>query len=108
MGSDFVGLDGAVTFWYSGANDIYDEVICVRTDLHQFLRNSVILEEMYNGLGPIQDSLLRRDSIIAQEYSEVQMLTKVDELILKLLYHPDIQCGMNAAECEAVIRQLYY
>lgn len=37
-----------------------------------------------------------------------QSLTQVDELILKLLYHPDIQCGMDTAQCEAVIRTLYY
>jgi hypothetical protein len=37
-----------------------------------------------------------------------QSMTEVDELILKLLYHPQIQCGMDAQQCEAVIRQLYY
>jgi hypothetical protein len=59
-------------------------------------------------LGPIQDTGLRPDSIIYQEYSEPQELTEVDELILKLLYHPDILPGMNAAQCEEVIRRLYY
>lgn len=29
-------------------------------------------------------------------------------LVLGLLYHPQIQCGMDAAACEAVIRSLYY
>ena len=32
----------------------------------------------------------------------------VDWLILKLLYHPDIKCGMNAQQCEEIIRKLYY
>lgn len=107
MGDNFWGMDGAVTFWYS-FDEIYDAIICYRTDLDQYLRNSVILEEIYNGLGPIQDTQLRPDSIIYALYSQPQQLTDVDELILKLLYHPDLQCGMNAAECEAVIRQLYY
>jgi len=52
--------------------------------------------------------MLRPDSIIYQEYSEVQDLTLVDWLILRLLYHPDMLCGMDAAQCEAVIRDLYY
>lgn len=108
MGTGYTGLDGAVTFWYDGYNRIYDAVICVRTDLDQHLRNSVLLEEIYNGLGPVQDTELRQDSIIYQQYSEVQTLTRVDELILKLLYHPDMRCGMDAAQCEAVIRDLYY
>ena len=107
MGSDFTGLDGAVTFWYTD-DEIYDANICVRTDLDQHLRNSVILEEIYNGLGPIQDTSLREDSIIYSEFTQPQALTEIDELILKLLYHPDLKSGMNAAECEAIIRQLYY
>ncbi len=107
MGSNFDSVDGAVTFWYD--NDvIHDAVICYRTDISQVLRNSVILEEIYNGLGPINDTVLREDSVIYSEYSEQQSLTEVDKLILKLLYHPKMVCGMNAEECEQVIRSLYY
>ena len=106
MGKNYKGLDGAMTFWYSN-DEIYDAIICVRTDLDQYVRNSVILEEIYNALGPAQDTDLRKDSIIYSGYSEPQSLTEIDELILKLLYHPDMQCGMEADACEAVIRQLY-
>lgn len=107
MGDNFANTDGAVTFWYRN-NAIYDEIICYRNDIDQFIRNSVILEEIYNGLGPVQDTSLRADSVIYSGYSEPQQLTGIDELILRLLYHPDMKCGMNAQECEAVIRQLYY
>lgn len=108
LGENFWGMDGGVTFWYDGDNAIYEATICYRTDISQQVRNSVILEEIYNGLGPIQDTQLRSDSLIWSGYSEPQWLTPVDELILKLLYHPDLSCGMDAAACEAVIRQLYY
>ena len=108
MGDDYAGLDGAVTFWYDADNRIYDETVCIRTDLDQYLRNSVILEELYNGLGPVQDTVLRPDSLIYQEYAMPQELTPVDELLIRLLYHPDIRCGMDAEACEAVIRDLYY
>ena len=84
MGPNFTGMDGAVTFWYD-YDIIYDAVICYRTDLGQYLRNSVILEEIYNGLGPIQDTSVRPDSIIYAGFSEPQALTKIDELILRLL-----------------------
>ncbi len=107
MGPDFEYMDGAVRYWYMD-NEIYDGIICVRHDLSQTLRNSVILEEIYNGLGPVQDTNLRPDSLIYQAYSEPQWLTAVDELILRLLYHPEIRPGMNAQECEQVIRRLYY
>lgn len=108
MGDQFLGMDGGVTFWYNDENVIFDAIICCRTDLTQQLRNSVILEEIYNGLGPIQDTSFREDSIIYSELSEPQQLTGIDWLLLKLLYHPDMKCGMTAAQCEAVIRQLYY
>lgn len=101
-------LDGAVTFWYDGMNQIYDATICIRTDLEQTIRSSVILEEIYNGLGPIQDTTLRPDSIIYQYASTALSLSDMDDLILQLLYHPDMRCGMGAAEAESVIRSLYY
>ena len=107
MGEDFSGMDGAVTFWYDSLDAIYDGIICIRTDLDQQLRNSVILEELYNGLGPIQDTWLREDSIIYSGYSEPQSLTDVDKLLLRLLYRPELQCGMDARECEILIRELY-
>ena len=107
MGETFSGMDGAVTFWYDD-DAIYDATICIRTDLDQHLRNSVILEELYNGLGPIQDTWLREDSIIYAGFSEPQQLTEVDELLLRLLYRPELQCGMNARECEILIRELYH
>ena len=101
-------LDGAVTFWYDGMDQIYDAIICIRHDIDQNIRSSVILEEIYNGLGPIQDTAIREDSIIYQYGSEVLALSDMDWLLLKLLYHPDMRCGMDAAEAEAVIRALYY
>lgn len=108
MGTGFEDMDGAVTFWYNGSNEIYNATICYRTDIDQYIRNSVLLEEIYNGLGPIQDTQMRTDSIIYANYSTPQTLTEVDWLILKLLYHPNITCGMTAAQCEQVIRDLYY
>jgi hypothetical protein len=107
MGEQYVNVDGAVTFWYE-RNEIYNAIICCRDDMGQYLRNSVIMEEIYNGLGPVQDTRLRPDSLIYQYYAEPQQLSAVDEVIIRLLYHPDIKCGMNAQQCEEVIRSLYY
>ena len=108
LGDNFADKDGGVIFWYNGADQIYQATICYVTEIGQYTRNSVILEEIYNGLGPIQDTDLRQESIIYSGFSEPQTLHPIDELLLKLLYHPDMKCGMTAEECEAVIRQLYY
>jgi hypothetical protein len=107
MGKEFNGMDGAVNYWYT--DDIIDRAtICYRTEIDQYVRNSVIIEEIYNGLGLIQDTSLRKDSIIYSEFSMPQELTKIDELLLRLLYSKELKPGMGAKECEEVIRQLYY
>ena len=108
MGEQYWGTDGAFTFWYDGQDVIYDCTICIRTDLEQEVRNSVILEEIYNSLGPAQDTDLRAESIIYSGYSTPQALHPIDQVILQLLYHPSLSCGMSAADCEAFIRELYY
>ena len=100
--------DGAVQFWYyTATNNIHTGRIGYRTDISQTIRDSVIPEEIINLLG-LNDTVLRKDSIVYQYGSEVTELSEVDWVILKLLYHPEIKCGMNAAACEKVIRKLYY
>ncbi len=109
MGSEHADADGLVTYWYNNdRNDIYKSDIYISTEVLQEVRNSVIQEELYNGLGLTQDTSLREDSIIFSGYSTPQELTEIDDLLLKLICHPDIKPGMNAAQCEAVIRSLYY
>ena len=101
------GCDGGVTFWYD-ADKIWSATVCIRTDIPQEVRNSVILEELYNGLGPVQDTDLREDSLIWSGYSSPQWLTDVDMLILQLLYHPSLEPGMDRESCAEAIRSLYY
>ena len=108
MGEQHWDLDGIFTFWYDGWNTIYDCTICIRTDIDQEARNSVILEEIYNALGPAQDTDLRQESIIYAGYSIPQALHPIDQVILQLLYHPAMACGMTIDQCDAIIRQLYY
>ena len=100
--------DGAVQFWYyDNTNDIYSGRIGYRKDATQKTRESVIPEEIVNLLG-ISDTTLRKDSITYQYSNEATEPSAVDWAIIKLLYNPKIQCGMNAAQCETVIRELYY
>ena len=106
---DFIGYedaDGAVQYWYDTyGNYMTSATIGCRTDVEQYVRNSVIQEELINALG-ITDTWLREDSMVYAGYSEPQTLSEMDWLLIGLLYHPDIQCGMSAAECEQVIRNI--
>ena len=99
---------GATEYWYYiNTNEIHSARIGYRTDLSQDIRNSVLLEEIVNTLG-ISDTVLRSDSITYQYSDDNTVLSDVDWLLLRLLYHPDIHCGMDAEACEAVLAELYY
>lgn len=99
--------DGAVQYWYyTDTNVIYDARIGYRTDIDQYTRNSVLLEEVFNGLG-ITDTVLREDSIAYQGFSQPQELSEIDWLMIKLLYHPEMKAGVNREECVKVIRKIY-
>lgn len=105
---NYEDADGAVEYWYyNETNQIHNAAVGYRTDIDQYTRNSVLLEEVINGLG-ITDTKLREDSITYQGFSQTQELSDMDWLILRLLYHPDIKCGMNLEQCRAVIKKLYY
>lgn len=99
--------DGAVEYWYDNVgNYIHYATVGYRVDVDQEVRNSVILEEIVNGLG-MTDTEVRTDSIAYNGYSTVQELSEMDWLLLELLYCPEIQCGMGASECEEIIRNLW-
>ena len=70
--------------------------------LSQYLNSEII-----NALG-VTDSVLRPDSIVYQYSNATTALSEIDWLILKLLYHPEIRCGMDAEACAAVIQTLYH
>ena len=99
---------GAMEFWYyTDTNEIYAARIGYRTDLDQMTRSSILLEEIVNMLG-ISDTLQREDSITYQYSNENLALSEVDWILLKLLYHPEMQCGLDARNCAAVIKEIYY
>jgi len=100
--------NGAVQFWYyTATNEIHSANVGYRTDLDQRTRSSILLEEIVNMLG-LSDTVLRKDSIVYQ-YSDNNMeLSDIDWVILKMLYDPRIQCGMDFEDCKAVIQELYY
>ena len=99
---------GAAHFWYyNETNEIYTADVGYRTDAEQSIRESVLLEEIINVLG-ISDTIIREDSIVYQYSDDNVSLSDVDWVILKLLYNPAIQPGMDAESCQTVIQELYY
>ncbi len=100
--------DGLATYNYNNQTGVItDGDVYIRTDIDQTNRNSVILEEMYQILGPTKDTLVRKDSIIYQR-GNAPKLSKEDESIMRLLYCERITPGMTAAQSEEIIREIYY
>lgn len=108
--SGVTGCEGYTTVWYDDENLAVDHgTIYLLNSMAQEARESVILEEIYNTLGPLQDTVFREDSIIYQLTAEepARWLSPMDELILQLLYRPELASGDPWEHCEALIRQVY-
>lgn len=86
---------------------ITDGDVYILTDSSQADRNSVILEEVYQILGPTKDTLVRKDSIIYQ-HGNPSKLSDEDKSIISLLYNSRITPGMTPMQSEEIIREIYY
>lgn len=81
-----------------GAAPVYTQAVAVIRGEHpDLLRLSCIHEEIAQGLGLANDSPRARPSIFNDD-EEFALLTRQDELLLKMLYDPRLKPGMTPAE----------
>lgn len=105
---DEKSADGCMTFWFDPETcEITSAVIGYNGSMPQDIRKSVILEELYQSLGIPDDTSVREDSVIYKYGSEISEFSDMDLCILKLLYLPEMKCGMGREECAEVIRKNY-
>ncbi len=93
-------------WWYNDNLEVFSAEIYIRSDIDQTTRSRTIRHEVYQGLGMLQDSA-REDSIIYLADLQADEMSEMDLLIVTLLYHQDIELGMNGEECAGIIRELY-
>ncbi|WP_308342253.1 DUF2927 domain-containing protein [Roseobacter insulae] len=95
----------AVAAYAAGANEnTYTAAVAViRAENPSLLRLSCIHEELAQGLGLANDSRDARPSIFNDD-DEFALLTKHDELLLKMLYDPRLKAGMTASEAAPITR----
>ena len=74
----------------------------VRAEHPDLLRLSCLHEEIAQGLGLANDSPAARPSIFNDD-EEFALLTRQDELMLKMLYDPRLRPGMTLAEARPII-----
>jgi hypothetical protein len=87
------------------ANTYTAAVAVIRSENPDLLRLSCIHEELAQGMGLANDSPAARPSIFNDD-DEFALLTRHDELLLKMLYDPRLQIGMNAAEAQPIVREI--
>ncbi|WP_028725621.1 DUF2927 domain-containing protein [Paracoccus zeaxanthinifaciens] len=104
------GLPAAISctvFAYSrgGASDYAHAVAVIRAELPPLLRTSCIHEELAQGMGLSNDSPAARPSVFNDD-EEFALLTRHDELLLKILYDPRLRPGMTEAEAGPIVRRI--
>lgn len=77
----------------------------IRAEHPDLLRLSCIHEEIAQGLGLANDSPTARPSIFNDD-EEFALLTRQDELMLKMLYTPALRPGMTEAEARPIVESL--
>jgi len=91
----------------SGSNPgVYTRAVAViRAEHPDLLRLSCIHEEIAQGLGLPNDSPRARPSIFNDD-EEYALLTKQDEMMLRLLYNPALRPGMTVDEARPIVEKL--
>lgn len=91
-------------FSYSpGRLSSYDRAVAViRAELPDLMRRACIHEEIAQGLGLINDVPTARPSIF-NDNEEFALLTRQDELMLRILYDARLRPGMSLAEARPIV-----
>lgn len=89
-----------------GAPGVYTRAVAViRAEHPDLLRLSCIHEEIAQGLGLPNDSPRARPSIFNDD-EEFALLTKQDEMMLRILYNPALRPGMTVEESQPIVARL--
>ena len=96
----------ASIWWYNGSYQIYQGDVYYLGTMPDYERKSVLIEELYQVMGILNDTYSYPESLIYQYYTEADWPCALDWAIMQLLYHPDIRSGMSEDQCVEVIDKL--
>ena len=94
-----------LAFTPSGSASYTQAVAVIRAEHPDLLFRGCIHEEVAQGLGLANDSPAARPSIFNDD-EEFGLLTRHDELLLRILYDPRLRPGMREAEATPVVRRI--
>jgi hypothetical protein len=93
-------------FSEAGGGSTYVAAIAIIRDEHPpLLRRSCLHEEIAQGMGLPNDSPAARPSIFNDD-EEFALLTRHDELLLRILYDPRLRPGMEPAEARPIVARI--
>jgi hypothetical protein len=89
-----------------GQSSSYDQVVVlIRAEHPELLRSNCIHEELAQAMGLANDSRQARPSIFNDD-QEFALLTRHDELLLRILYDPRLRTGMTIEEATPIVQQI--
>lgn len=89
-----------------GASSSYDRAVAVIRGEHpDLMRQSCIHEELAQGMGLANDSPGARPSLFNDD-EEFALLTRHDELLLKILYDPRLKPGMTPRQARPIVQRI--
>ncbi|MGY9046688.1 hypothetical protein P775_10910 [Puniceibacterium antarcticum] len=80
-------------------------IALIRAEHPELLMRSCVHEEVAQGMGLANDSPQARPSIFNDD-DEFALLTKQDEIMLRMLYDPRLTPGMTAEEARPIVHEL--
>ena len=89
----------------AGQSTYTKAVAMIRAEHPNLMRSACIHEELAQGMGLANDSPGARPSIFNDD-EEFALLTQHDELLLRMLYDPRLQAGMDPAVAAPIARQI--
>ncbi len=98
---------GLFSVFWDSSNELiggYMYVDIFRANLIE--QKHILREELTQSLGLAKDSDWYSDSIFQQAYSATTEYSKIDQDLIRLLYHPKMKIGLDRNEVDVVLRAI--
>ena len=99
---------GLFTIFWTGSNELYTGHMYVDIIRANSLEQKHLLrEELTQSLGLAKDSYLFPESIFQQSFStKTTEFAEIDKDLIYLLYHEDMQVGLNSSQADSKLREI--
>lgn len=95
----------AYAFSERGQSSYRQAIALIRGEHPDLLRRSCVHEELAQAMGLVNDSPQARPSIFNDD-EEFALLTRQDELMLRILYDPRLKPGMTPEEARPIVEEI--